>query len=93
MALNGSDLDKRFAEAANRASATQIKFPPDILLHFYAYYKLATGEQSNEQVYQSSDRNALVGAFKMNALFQSRNLSPTQAKKKYIKMVERHIPE
>lgn len=92
MATKETDLDKRFKEAIERASNTKLKFPPDLMLYFYAYYKRATGDHTQHEV-EKVDRSALIGAFKMNALFQIKNLSPRDAKRKYIDLVKKHIPK
>jgi acyl-CoA-binding protein len=42
---------------------------------------------------EDSDRSKLIGAFKMNALFQIKSLSQDDAKQKYIDLVNQHIPE
>jgi acyl-CoA-binding protein len=61
------------------------------MLHFYAYYKRATDDNSRHQ--QQTLDNRLVGAFKMNALFQVKELTKNQAKQKYIDLVNEYITE
>lgn len=85
-------LDKAFKEALERASNTHLQFPPDLKLHFYAYYKRAMGDNVGHGL-EDSDRSKLIGAFKMNALFQIKSLSQDDAKQKYIDLVNQHIPE
>ncbi|WP_121666431.1 acyl-CoA-binding protein [Mesonia aquimarina] len=86
------ELDHEFKEAFKRASETSLRFPPDLMLHFYAYYKRATGDNTPHQL-ENLDETQLVGAFKMNALFQVKHLSQDEAKKKYISLVNKHIPK
>lgn len=82
------ELERRFEEAYEKASNTDQKFPPDLLLQFYAYYKRATNH-SFEKPMQSNQN--LINAFKMNALFQVRDLSRTEAMQAYIDLVNKHI--
>ncbi|PZD78322.1 acyl-CoA-binding protein [Mesonia sp. K7] len=84
-------LNQEFEEAYERASKTSLQFPPDILLQFYGYYKRATkGKYFSESNPNDSE---LISAFKMNAIFQVRDISPTQAKREYIKIVNKYIPK
>ncbi len=82
--------DLKFLKAYEMASNTTIKFPPDTMLHFYAYYKRAT--QKNE-FYSAANTADVQSGFKANALLQIENLSPLEARNKYIEMVEKHIGE
>lgn len=84
-------LDREFKEAYEKASNTKLRFPPDLMLHFYAYYKRATDDNAHYQL-TSLNRSELVSAFKMNALFQVKNLTKAQAKQKYIDLVKKYIP-
>lgn len=83
-------LEQRFLEAFERASKTQIKLPPDIMLHFYAYYKRAT---LGMPYHNPSGENELRNAFKINALFQVQNLTQDEAKEKYIDLVNKYITD
>lgn len=79
------NLDERFEKAFEITSAMTQKLPPDTMLKFYAYYKLATkGKTYSTPSGESSLRNA----FKLNALFQLNDLDAEEAKKKYIELVE-----
>lgn len=92
--MEKKELDKAFNEAYKRASNTSLRFPQDIMLHFYAYYKHATEEDTTHVHQQPSvDGMELVSAFKMNSLFQIKNMTPDQAKQHYIDLVNKHIPE
>ncbi len=79
-------LDEKFEKAFDIASAMTQKLPPDTMLKLYAYYKLAT----KGKLYSTpSGKSPLRNAFKLNAMFQLNNLSETEAKQKYIELVEK----
>lgn len=86
--MTPEEIDKQFLEAYERASTTNQKFPPDIMLQFYAYYKQAT---ENEGIYTPSGEDEVRNAFKLNALLQIKGISALEAKKKYIDLVNRYI--
>lgn len=81
-------IDHKFRKAYEMARNTELRFPPDIMLHFYAYYKKAT--QQNGFYTPRKDEDIRHG-FKVNALLQVKDLSREEAKNKYIEMVEKHI--
>lgn len=80
--------DPKFRKAYEIASTTDLKFPPDIMLLFYAYYKRAT---SKDSFYVPEENEDLRDSFKANALLQVQKLTPEEARIKYIQMVEEHI--
>lgn len=82
-----TDLDEKFQKAFEIASAMTTVLPPDEMLYFYAYYKIAT---RNGSVQLPSGNIALKNAFKTNALFQFSHLSAKEAKEEYIKLVEKY---
>jgi len=82
-----NELDKRFEKAFKIASEMTEKLPPDIMLQFYAYYKQAT---INSPFFLPSGDNEIKNAFKLNAWFQINNLTPEEAKEKYIELVEKY---
>lgn len=84
----GIDLDKEFEKAYEISSTTNIKLPPDIMLKFYAYYKQATKGNNYEE---PSGDIKLRNAFKLNAWFQLNYLSEDDAKKEYIKLVNKYL--
>ena len=53
--------------------------------------KRATEDNSIQQ--EESLDSRLIGAFKMNAMFQIRGLSRDDAKRKYIELVNKYITE
>ena len=81
------DLDKKFNKAYEIASAMTKVLPPDVMLHFYAYYKIAT---NNGKLHMPSGNSELRNGFKLNALFQFNHVSVKEAKKKYIGLVEKY---
>jgi acyl-CoA-binding protein len=85
--MEEKDIDKRFRKAFEIASSMTQKLPPDIMLQFYAYYKQAT---IDTPFYNPSGDNELRNAFKLNAWFQVSQLTPEEAKKKYIELVEKY---
>ena len=85
-----NDLDRRFNKAFEIASAMTKKLPPDIMLQFYSYYKHATTKDST--VRPSGD-DMVRNAFKLNAYFQMANISEDDAKKEYIRLVEKYTGE
>lgn len=82
---------KRFNRAYEIASTTDLCFPPDVMLSFYAYYKRAT--EKNGFYLPPSEQGDLRSAFKINALVQVKDLSKKDAQEKYISLVEEHIGE
>ncbi|TPN84573.1 acyl-CoA-binding protein [Aquimarina algicola] len=88
--MTEEELNIAFEEAYKRACNTTIILPPDIMLYFYAYYKQAT---YIDGFYTPSGNNQLRNAFKLNALFQVKNLTPREAKLKYIELVNKHITD
>ncbi len=80
-------LDSKFKKAFEIASAMTEKLPPDVMLHFYAYFKIAT---NNSGMYMPSGDDAIRNGFKLNALFQFSNLTKEEAKQKYIELVEKY---
>lgn len=86
-------LNKAFKEAYERASNTTLRFPQDLMLQFYAYYKHATEEDTTHVHQQSFNGTELVSAFKMNSLFQIRNITNNEAKQHYVDLVNKHIPK
>lgn len=90
--MDNNALNIAFEDACTRANETELRFAPDLMLHFYAYYKRATGDNTHHQL-EDLDANKLIGAFKMNALFQVKSLSHDEAKQKYIDLVNQHIPK
>lgn len=89
--LNDEELERVFFEAYAKVGKTKIKFPQDILLHFYSYYKHATNDNNLRVVHQPEPGEELVNAFKANALFQIKSISRREAKIKYIILAKKHL--
>lgn len=90
--LKGKELDKYFESAFNKASSEeQSKVPLATQLHLYAYYKRAIDEPYVSN--RSFELNDLRQGFKMNALIQVQNISKSEAKRRYIKIVEDLYPK
>lgn len=87
------DLDKLFEEAVIKASRPGMKFPADVKLCLYAYYKHAKGGHSDLNRYYRDDveGNTLISGFKINALFQAKVNSVEEAKKRYIKVLNDYL--
>lgn len=86
--MSTSKLDIAFFEAVERVNNSIDPFPADFLLRLYAYYKRAT---NNEE--KPSSRRPIINAFKMNALFQIQNITPEDAKKAYIELVNSYFED
>ncbi|MBN9285753.1 MULTISPECIES: acyl-CoA-binding protein [Flavobacterium] len=84
------DLDTQFQKAFEKASNMTEGLPQDVMLRLYAYYKQATSGYSKGESFQ--EPQDLRNAFKMNAWMQVRHLSPDEAKKLYIEIVNSLIP-
>lgn len=88
--MTPEETDKAFDRAYKKACNTTNKFPPDLMLMLYAYYKQAT---EHTGVYIPSGNNDIKNAFKLNALLQVKGISAQEAKEAYIKLVEENIPD
>lgn len=88
--MTEEELNITFNKAYKRACNTKVQLPPDIMLHFYAFYKRAT--YTDELVTPSGDSD-LRNAFKINAIIQAKNITPKEAKLKYIELVNTHLKE
>jgi diazepam-binding inhibitor (GABA receptor modulator, acyl-CoA-binding protein) len=88
--MTSEEIDRKFEEAYEKACKTSKKFPPDLMLKLYAYYKQAT---EHTAAYIPSGNSDVKNAFKLNALLQVKGISVEEAKKAYIELVEKHIAE
>jgi acyl-CoA-binding protein len=84
--MTSEELNIEFINAVESINDHTEPFPADFLLRLYAYYKKATNSQD-----LPTSRNPLIGAFKTNALFQTRNLDPDKAKELYIEAVKHYF--
>jgi diazepam-binding inhibitor (GABA receptor modulator, acyl-CoA-binding protein) len=88
--MSPEEADKAFAKAYEKACNTSKKFPPDLMLKLYAYYKQAT---EHNAAYMPSGNSDIKNAFKLNALLQVKGMSAQEAKEAYIRLVEENIPD
>ncbi len=84
--MTPKELDIAFKEAVESINQHTQPFPADFLLRLYSYYKVATHNQD-----PPGSSNPLINAFKTNAIFQNKNLTVTEAKKKYIEEVNHYF--
>ena len=84
--MTPEELDIEFKDAVKRINAYTDPFPADVLLKLYAYYKKATNDYG-----RPSSRKPIINAFKTNALFQLEDITPDQAKEKYIELVNNYF--
>ena len=84
--MSKESLDKEFREAVKRVNDHTEPFPADFLLRLYAYYKRATNDYG-----RPSSKRPIINAFKTNALFQVKKISPKKAKKEYINLVNTYF--
>jgi len=80
--MTSEELQIAFEEAVKQVNNHTETFPADLLLRLYAYYKKANNSQDDP-----NSKKPLINAFKSNALFQPRFLTPDEAKKEYIDAV------
>jgi len=79
-------IEKEFQEAVERINGHTEPFPADFLLRLYAYYKKATNDYG-----RPGSRKPIINAFKTNALFQVKDISPEEAKQQYIELVKNYF--
>jgi len=91
--LNKEHLNKAFEKAFEAVRDTDYKFKQDTLLYFYAYYKHAKKEFNSNLYREADDGERLVNAFKINALFQVKQLSEKECKIRYIELAIKHLGE
>lgn len=84
--MSNKELDILFNEAVERVNAHTEPFPADTLLKLYAYYKKATNNFS-----QPKSKKPIINAFKINALFQAKDISEDEAKQNYIDLVNNYF--
>lgn len=84
--MSHRELDILFKEAVERVNAHTEPFPADTLLKLYAYYKKATNNFS-----QPKSKKPIINAFKINALFQAKDISVDEAKQHYIDLVNNYF--
>ncbi len=84
------DLNTKFEDALKIANETKIKLAPDIKLQFYAHFKQAT--RGNKYRRRNDEgEEPLRNAFKQHAWYQLNHLTEEDAKKEYIKLVNKYL--
>ncbi len=87
------DLDTLFEEAfANAQLIPQSSVPIDLQLILYGLYKQATANESDSFYFRQESQN-LRSAFKLNAWMQVNHISPEEAKKQYIEIINKLMKE
>ncbi|ESU18466.1 hypothetical protein FCR2A7T_27530 [Flavobacterium cauense R2A-7] len=87
------DLDTLFEEAFENAQLIpQSSVPIDLQLILYGLYKQATANESDSFYFRQESQN-LRSAFKLNAWMQVNHISPEEAKKQYIEIINRLMKE
>lgn len=84
--MTQEELDITFNDAVKRINEHNEPFPADFLLRLYAYYKKATNDYG-----RPNSRKPIINAFKTNALFQVKNITPNKAKEAYINLVDKYF--
>lgn len=79
-------LNNEFEDAVERINDHTEPFPADMLLRLYAYYKKATNNYE-----RPSSSKPIINAFKTNALFQIKSVTPDEAKRIYIDLVNNYF--
>ena len=80
--MGKKSLRRDFDEAVEFVNNYTDPLPADFLLKIYAYYKIA-----NNNFNHPGSKKPLINAFKANALIQARNLSPEEAMKNYVDLI------
>ncbi|WP_418263307.1 acyl-CoA-binding protein [Flavobacterium faecale] len=84
--MSKKDLEIQFQEALQKASEmTQASLPQDVQLRLYAYFKQATFGTIDPK--QPNASFHLRDAFKTNAWMQISHISVSEAKKRYIEII------
>lgn len=84
--MSSKELDIAFEKAVEFINNYNDPFPADFLLRLYAYYKRATNNS-----HSPGSTHPLINAFKTNALFQTRGISPEEAKQFYVEAVNQYF--
>ena len=84
--MTSEELEIEFSEAVERVNAHTERFPADMLLRLYAYYKKASNNYE-----RPSSGKPIINAFKTNALFQVQDVTEDEAKRIYIDLVNNYF--
>lgn len=84
--MTAKELEIQFQDALDKAlEIPQASLPQDVQLRLYAYYKQASF--GSIELKFSAESYHLRDAFKTNAWMQISHISATEAKKKYIEII------
>ena len=81
-----NSLRSDFQQAVQIVNEYTDPLPADLLLKLYAYYKIA-----NKNFNHPGSKTPLINAFKANALIQAQHVTPEEAMRNYIDLVEKEI--
>ena len=84
--MSKESLRIKFEEAVEFVNNYTDPLPADFLLKIYAYCKIA-----NNNFNHPGSKKPLINAFKANALIQARNLSPEDAMKRYVALINKEL--
>ena len=84
--MTTEEFEIAFRKAVDSVNDHKDPFPADLLLRLYSFYKVATNDQDTPR-----SRNQLINAFKTNALFQAKGLTPDEAKEQYIECAKHYF--
>ena len=84
--MENDALNIEFEDAVERINSFTEPFPADFLLRLYAYFKKATHNYE-----RPSSSKPIINAFKTNALFQVKSVTPDEAKRIYIDLVNNYF--
>jgi phosphatidylserine decarboxylase len=85
--MTSAKIEEKFTKAVEIVNDHKQPFPADTILKLYAYYKIAT----NAPHKPGESKEALITAFKTNALFQNKHLSEDEAKLLYIETANNYF--
>lgn len=84
--MTSEELHKEFEDAVERINSFTEPFPADFLLRLYAYFKKASNNYG-----RPNSSKPIINAFKTNALFQVKDVTPDEAKRIYIDLVNNYF--
>ncbi|GLB52087.1 hypothetical protein NBRC110019_11260 [Neptunitalea chrysea] len=84
--MTAKELEIAFQNAVDKVNSHKEPFPADVLLRLYAFYKVATRDQS-----RPGSKTPLINAFKANALFQVQEMDIDEAKKSYVAYADKYF--
>lgn len=86
--MKNEKLHDDFSKAVEYVNTYSDPLPADLLLKLYAYFKVANKNQNHP-----GSKTPLINAFKANALIQAKNVSRSEAMRRYIRLVKKEIKD